>query len=1041
MDTDTKDLNIDASLIDGLTEEEKSVVFSVLKEYQTTGTSQQFEQLLLQDYREIPVDIDTFVDDNNYLGYAWHDAEGNSKLYPFWRNRLHELFPNNLDTCFNNLIESGARGLGKQSSVDALILTDHGFIRNGDLKIGDMVYGRDGKLHKLTRLFPQGIKPCYEVEFTDGSKTTSGPEHLWTVMNTALKETSYKTVNLKTILEHGIYRKDRPTSPIYKIPVCEPIQFEKTELPIDPYLLGVMLGDGCLSNNCFSFVVQDDEIADRISKHLIEGYTIHKTTKANNKASVYNIGNNQHSRWIKNYYLQEIEKLELRGTESHTKFIPDSYKYASVDSRIALLQGLMDTDGSAEPNPIRKTVNDKKAGKQLSYKLCYYTTSKQLKNDFIWLVQSLGGTAISHVKANKIYSISLNLPSSIDPFYVSGKLSKYRLTKHREPSRYISKITYLGEKDCQCILIDNGQPDEEHLYITDDFIVTHNSEIAVLVAAYLMYRLMCLKNPLEHFHMKPTEKFAFAFMNIKLDLAEEIGNSKFQNTIKLSPWFLANGTLIGRNKGTWVPPSYIQIIIGSQASDVIGQPIYFAFFDEISFLRNQDIEKQKTKAIDMINTAIGGMKTRFIYKGKNPTLLILASSKRSEKSFLEEHMKRKLKSEKENVIIVDEAVWKVKPEGTYSETTFAVGLGNKFLPSLVIPREDYDKLDLYKRKGYKIINAPIDLRPDFVDDIERALCDFAGIASSEISKYIAGQAVQDVINKGLKNPFVKEILEIGNAPDDKDQYYNYFNINCIPAELKSKPLFVHLDMSVSGDMTGIAGVWIKGKRPSTDSLRQANDLFYTLAFAVNIKAPKGRQISFEKNRNFIYWLKEQGFNIKGVTSDSYQSYDTGQALKAKGYNYDMLSVDRVDTNSHICIPYQYLKNTIYEQRVECFPCKTLEDELTDLERNLNTGKVDHPDGGRKDVADAVCGAVFNASKYAEEFAFDYGESLQQMLDLNAPDTGSDKQQLVLDMEEQLKHMHHVLGGNGGNGRPTTNDNTSITEKRKVYNPYSDIVIY
>ena len=175
------------------------------------------------------------------------------------------------------------------------------------------------------------------------------------------------------------------------------------------------------------------------------------------------------------------------------------------------------------------------------------------------------------------------------------------------------------------------------------------SEIAVLIASYLLYRILCLKNPISFFRLKPTEKIVFAFMNIKLALAEEIGNSKFQNTLQSSPWFLAHGELEGRTKKMWVPRKYngqevIDIKIGSQADDVIGLPIYFAFFDEISFIRNQDIDKQKAKANDMIDTAIGGMKTRFIYQGKNPTLLLLASSKRSEKSFLEEHMKKKLKS-------------------------------------------------------------------------------------------------------------------------------------------------------------------------------------------------------------------------------------------------------------------------------------------------------------------------------------------------------------------------------------------------------------
>ena len=251
----------------------------------------------------------------------------------------------------------------------------------------------------------------------------------------------------------------------------------------------------------------------------------------------------------------------------------------------------------------------------------------------------------------------------------------------------------------------------------------------------------------------------------------------------------------------------------------------------------------------MIDTAIGGMKTRFIYKGINPTLLALASSKRSEKSFLEEHIKKKLKSEKENVLIVDEPVWKVKPKGTYKEETFNVALGNKFLISQVIP--EGDSIDIWRDKGYKIIEVPIDFKSNFLDDIERALCDYAGISSSEISKYISGAAVQEIKNLELQNPFIKDILEIGNSPEDKLQYYDCFDLSKVNSRLKSRPLFIHMDMSVSGDMTGIAGVWIKGKKPSTTE-NQSNDLFYTLAFSVSIKAPKGYQVSFEKNRNFIY---------------------------------------------------------------------------------------------------------------------------------------------------------------------------------------------
>jgi len=533
------------------------------------------------------------------------------------------------------------------------------------------------------------------------------------------------------------------------------------------------------------------------------------------------------------------------------------------------------------------------------------------------------------------------------------------------------------------------------------------SETAVLIAAYLMHRIMCLKNPLDHFHLKPTEDICFAFMNIKLDLAEEVANSKFQNTIKLSPWFTNKGSFEGRNNRLWVPPSPIKIIVGSQTSDVIGLPIFFAFFDEISFIRNLDIDKQKEKAMDMIDTAIGGMKTRFLFKGKLESLLVLASSKRSEKSFLEEHMKKKLEIEKENVLIVDEAVWNVKPANTYSGKRFNVALGNKFLISQIIPF--IDDINIWIDKGYKIIDVPVEFYADFAKDIERALCDFAGISSSELNKYISGVALNEIKNKELKNPFVRDIIEVGDDPKDNLQYYDLFDLSKISEEIKSKPLYIHIDMSINKDMTGIGGICIRGKKTSNNELEQSRDLFYSLVFSVSIKAPKGREISFEKNRNFIYWLKAQGFNIKRITTDSFQAYDTGQALRAKGYDCEILSVDRVEKvegNNYICVPYQYFKNTIYEKRIEIYDSKELISEIIDLERNINTGKIDHPDKGKKDIADAVCGATYTASKDAAQYAYEYGENLDMITGLNK-NTDS-PQQLIIDFEEELRKSYVPL---------------------------------
>lgn len=537
------------------------------------------------------------------------------------------------------------------------------------------------------------------------------------------------------------------------------------------------------------------------------------------------------------------------------------------------------------------------------------------------------------------------------------------------------------------------------------------SEIAVTCALYMMYRVMCLKNPLEFFHLKPTEKIAFAFMNITEALAYDIGVSKFQATVQMSPWFMERGTLSGKSEIVWNPPSYINIIVGSQPRHVIGQALQYAFFDEVSFIPNQDVEKQKEKAIDMIDTAIGGMKTRFLHEGKSSALLVLASSKRSEKSFLETHTKKKLETEGDNLLLVDEPVWNIRPASDYSGRRFYVAQGNKYLTSEVLDLAITDQdLKILKLKGYKIISVPIEYRSNFMDDIDRALCDFAGVSSSDVTKYISGGRLQEIIVNNYQNPFSKDVIEVGNAPNDLVQYCDFFDLTKIPDNLKSKPLYIHLDMSLSGDKTGIAGTFIIGKKPSLENSQR--ELYFQLGFSVAIKAPKGYQVSFAKNREFIYWLKAQGFNIKGVSTDTYQNASLAQDLISKGYNYSTLSLDRVDNQSKICIPYAYFKNTIYEKRVTMYNSDLLIEEILGLERNTNNGKIDHPDGGRygsKDICDAFAGSLYNASLHGDEFNFEYGETLESIVSVSGASL-QDTQNLNTQFEDELKNLFDPLRG-------------------------------
>ena len=470
------------------------------------------------------------------------------------------------------------------------------------------------------------------------------------------------------------------------------------------------------------------------------------------------------------------------------------------------------------------------------------------------------------------------------------------------------------------------------------------STIAVIAILYQLYRLMCLKNPYVHYGLQEIDLITVAFMNITIDSAKGVAWSKCQNMLQRSPWFMARGTMSKGESPEWRPPEGIELIYGSLPRHIIGRAVFACFFDEISFQPNQDVEKQRKKAAELVSTAAARMQSRFMKGEKNPTILMLASSKRTEQSYLETFIENKKKNESKTTLVVDEPQWVIRTDKD-SPNKFKVAVGNKFLNSEVLPLNTTEEdLKIYRNKGFKILDVPMGYYENFIDDIDVALTDIAGISTSNSSRYISGPRIANIKKDNIKNPFTKEVIEVGNDPNDTAQYSDFFDMNLVDRSLLSRPLFVHLDMSVSGDKTGIAGIWIIGKKPPKEGQSESKDLLFRTAFSVSVKAPKGHQISFEKNRQFIYWLKEQGFAIKCVSSDTFQSVDTGQALKSKGFNYEVISVDRVDLD-RICKPYQYLKSTIYEERIEMYENTLLTEELIGLERNNNSGKIDHTPSG------------------------------------------------------------------------------------------------
>lgn len=511
------------------------------------------------------------------------------------------------------------------------------------------------------------------------------------------------------------------------------------------------------------------------------------------------------------------------------------------------------------------------------------------------------------------------------------------------------------------------------------------STIAVICLLYLLYRLLCLRDPYLYYGMQPIDKITISLMNITIENAKGVALDKMNQMILSSEWFMNHGEMAGISNLEYRPDKHIELIVGSSNNQVIGRALYANFVDEVNWGLTNDVEKLKKKQLQLISQIDARMKSRFMRGTYLPTLNIIASSKNSDQSFLESFIETKKKNESTNTLIVDEPQWVVDSRKD-SKEHFFVAIGNKFLANELIPLNSPKELiSEYRAKGYNILEVPIGYYENFKENIDGALTDIAGIATASSLKYISGIRWNEIKTDSYKNPFTKEIIEVGNAKDDISQYQDYFDLTKVPSTLKSKPLYIHLDMSMSGDKTGIAGVYVVGKSPKVEGESSSKEMFYQVAFNVSVKAPKGYEISFDKNRTFIRWLKQQGFRVRGISSDSFQSAQIQQQLNADGFEAKVISVDRLDSETKQCLPYAYLKSTIYDRRLTVYKdCDFLTEEVLGLEKQSD-GHINHPEGGTrgsKDAIDAVCGALWNASQHADEYAYEFGENANMVADFN-----------------------------------------------------------
>ena len=368
------------------------------------------------------------------------------------------------------------QGTGKEQPLSSKILTPTGWITMEDVKVGTKVIGADGKACNVTGVYPKGVKDVYRVTFDDNTYVDCGLEHLWEVKtaNDRRYKRNPRIVNTKQMIEDYILGKEsRKQYYNYSVRLVQPIEFcyglKLSETDIKPYTLGTLIANGSLTTGTLSFATKEQEVVEKVKQELpsylslisLKGRYCYEIKNAEVERD--NLGH-----FKANRYIEKLREYGLFGKKSETKFIPKNYLYADIQNRIELLKGLIDGDGH---------ITDKGC-------CTYHTVSEQLKDDVLELIRGLGGKASFckkkagyrnnkgvWIKCKDVYQINFIL--NIPPSAIESKTRRYKKPTYNFQKK-VTKIEKVRQEECQCIMVDHP----EHLYVTDGYTLTHNTEVS-----------------------------------------------------------------------------------------------------------------------------------------------------------------------------------------------------------------------------------------------------------------------------------------------------------------------------------------------------------------------------------------------------------------------------------------------------------------------------------------------------------------------------------------------------------------------------------
>lgn len=374
-------------------------------------------------------------------------------------------------------ILSAATGFGKALPNKTRIPTPEGWKTVGDIKPGDFLFGKDGVPVRVVAVHPQPEKKrVWEVVLRDGRSVECCEDHLWNWIERENHGHRWKTDRTADVFRKFTEFKESKRKEYVKIPLCEPIKYEVKELPIDPYVLGASLGNGCLSEQSFTISSGDQFVPEKVAgiigctaeRQCLRNYSYKFRLPEAKKGKTRSIV------WLQTKDIIGCAIPGLMNAKSADKFIPKDYLTASVEQRTALLQGLLDTDGTADSRG----------------RVSYSTTSRRLANDITELVRSLGGIASITIEKRPekyksgfccIVCIAFSPEFKKTIFTHPSKSARVRTglaRGNRNEQNALIRVVDIIEtdryEDMTCFTVDS----EDGLFVCGDYVVTHNTRLA-----------------------------------------------------------------------------------------------------------------------------------------------------------------------------------------------------------------------------------------------------------------------------------------------------------------------------------------------------------------------------------------------------------------------------------------------------------------------------------------------------------------------------------------------------------------------------------